>query len=247
MEHITDLVYKQFLQEKAIIINEEIGPDIVNKCAMQIIKFNMEDDQLEKDHKCPNCKESSYDRANDPIKIYIHSPGGTVPDCLAVIGAIESSKTPIHTIALGEAQSAAFVILAAGDVRSCQKWSRIMYHELSTGMKGDLKYIKNKTEEAEALQAILDNIIVDKTNITQAQLDEKIFRKDWIVSAEEALEYGIVDFIEGVPQEEALEDEVDEDLAPSKFLADVPSELIEIIRESLDELDDLGEEGELEC
>jgi ATP-dependent protease ClpP protease subunit len=198
-EHISDLVYKQFLQEKAILINGEITQDTVDQCAMQIIKYNLEDDQLEKDGECGHCGKSSYDRLSDPIRIYIHSNGGSVDDCLAVIGCIEASRTPVHCIALGEAQSAGFVILISGHVRSCHKFSRLMYHEISTGFRGDLKYIKNKADEATDLQAILDEIVVLKTTISKEELEERIHRKDWYIKPDEAVRLGVVDFVEGSP------------------------------------------------
>lgn len=192
-EPIKDQVYKQFLQEKSIVLSGEIDNDSFERVAMQIIKYNMEDDALEKDGMCENCGKLGYDRTEEPIKIFISSPGGLVDACLAIAGAIESSKTPVHGIVLGEAASAAFVILVACSKRSSYKHARLMYHELSTGMRGSLVSIKDKVDECEILQKNLNDIVISNTKITKEILEEKINRRDWNMSVTEALSYGVID------------------------------------------------------
>jgi ATP-dependent Clp protease protease subunit len=182
-------IYKEFLNKRNIILNGEIDDNVIETIVMQIYKFNEEDDKKEKE-------EVNYRRYNSPINIYINSNGGNIYNLLSVVSAIDSSKTPIHTFALGKAMSAGFIILISGHKRYCQKYSIILIHQSSTGIRGLLSNIELELKQAKYLEQIVDKITTDKTNITFDQLKD-IYEKrlDWYIGAKEALELGIVDEI----------------------------------------------------
>jgi ATP-dependent Clp protease, protease subunit len=184
---ILDKIYQHQLQYREIILNDEVTEDVIELVVMQIFNINREDDELEAAAK-------DYDRRDNPITLYIHTDGGAVFDGLAVISAIRSSKTPIHTVALGKAISMGFMILIAGHKRFCQEFSTIMYHQLSSGNRGNLKDIEEYTEHLGDLQATLEALVKECTLLPQEMLDEVYIRKnDLYLSAAEALDWWVVD------------------------------------------------------
>ena len=156
---------------------------------LSIYRFNNEDDEKES-------KEIGYDRNNYPIKIFLNTRGGDVYESLAIVGAIQASKTPIITIALGYAMSGGFLIFVSGHKRTCQRYTTFLYHNIRTWIEGTISGMKEELKEIERLQIIIDNIILEETNLVQETLNKYNEKKeDWYISAEDALKLGIVDEI----------------------------------------------------
>lgn len=193
-DSIKNLVYKQFLQEKSIIVNSRITDETVDRVTMQIIKYNLEDDQLEDENVCPHCEAPIYNRREDSIKMYIHSPGGDAYASLAIIGAMATSKTPIDTIVLGEAMSGAFLISICGNKRLAQPYARFMWHKVGVNhIDGTLDHINDERAELNDLQSVFEEIILSKTSISKDQLTEETLRKDWSFGAKLAIDLNIID------------------------------------------------------
>jgi len=193
-DSIKNIVYKQFLQDKAIIINSKINDETVDKVTMQIIKYNIEDDQLEEEQMCPHCNKSTFNREEDSIKMYIHSPGGDAYATLAVIGAMATSKTPIDTIVLGGAMSGGFLIALCGNKRYAQPYARFMWHKVGVRhIEGALDTINDEKDEITDLQGIFEGIILEKSGISKELLDQETLRKDWNFDVKKALELKVID------------------------------------------------------
>lgn len=129
-----------------------------------------------------------------PIELVINSPGGDVDSGLALIGAIQWSKTPVHTIVLGEACSMALYVLVSGHKRLMHKMSYAMYHDMSSWHGGTLEQRKRHNDEMLRVVNVIESHLISRTKITQAQLDgvkSRVF--DWYIDADEALQLGIVD------------------------------------------------------
>lgn len=129
-----------------------------------------------------------------PIELIINSPGGEVDSGLALIGAIQLSKTPVHTIVLGEACSMALHVLVSGHKRSMHKMSTLMYHDASSWYGGTLEQRVRRNAEIARQMNMLDSYLHTRTKITQQQIDDvksRVF--DWYIDADEALQLGIVD------------------------------------------------------
>jgi ATP-dependent Clp protease protease subunit len=173
-----------------LILNGTLTDEVIEMIVMQIFKINEIHDSRE-------ATEKHFERESEPIELYISSPGGHVSDSLSVCSAIESSKTPVHTICLAQACSAAALVLLSGHYRTAQKYSRIMIHEMSGGLTGATNTeIGEYHEETCKLQQIYDSIIISKTKITKEMLKTKYKSKqDFWMSAAEAKKLAVIDKI----------------------------------------------------
>ena len=129
-----------------------------------------------------------------PIKICVDSNGGDLRSTLTIINAIENSKTPIWTINLGKAFSGGFLIMLAGHRRLAYKYASFLFHEGSGGMQGDANKFQNYADHYKALRALMKKIILENSQLTEAEYTEKE-KDDWWFMVPEALEKGIIDEI----------------------------------------------------
>ena len=131
------------------------------------------------------------------INIILNSVGGSIYDGFAIIGAIETSKAPIHITCLGSAMSMALPILVSGNHRVGHSLSSYMYHECLDYTPYDkMSVIKENLDEGNRLMDIYDDYILSKTKLTRRKLNKvKKDKSDWYFGAEEALEYGIINEI----------------------------------------------------
>lgn len=133
----------------------------------------------------------------DPIQLIVNSPGGDVYDGIGIVDAIEKSITPIHLYIHGQAQSMGFAIATCGHYRYASKRATFMYHEIGweTGRE-KLQYHEQEVKEGKRLWQVYDEIITTNTNIPQKTLDGiRKQQKEWYITAEEALKFGIIDEI----------------------------------------------------
>jgi len=171
------------------MINEIITKDTVYLICMSIYRFNNEDDEKES-------KEIGYDRNSHPIKIFLNTRGGDVYESLAIVGAIQASITPVEVIALGYAMSGGFLIFVSCHKRLCQKYTTFLYHDIRSWIEGTVSTMEEELNEIKRLQRIVDNIVINTTNVSQETLDKYNNKKeDWYINAEDALKLGIVDEI----------------------------------------------------
>lgn len=129
-----------------------------------------------------------------PIKLFIDSCGGELEAAYTIINAIEISKTPIWTINIGKAYSAGFFIFIAGHKRKAYKLSSFLYHEGSAHMGGDAHKFRNQADFYKKQLDQLKAHTLKYTNLSEEDY-EKILKDDYWLTAEEALEKGIVDEI----------------------------------------------------
>ena len=181
---------------REIVINEDITDNLLEKATLQLFNINRYDDAME-------AQVVGYER--EPIKILISTAGGDLHAALSLCAAIEMSKTPVHTVALGQACSAGFLILICGHVRYAQQYSRLMYHTGSSGYIGVITDILEHGDYLESLNDMIHGIVLNHTDITEEQLDDVFMRKaDWYLPIGEALDLGVIDGIYGMelPDEE---------------------------------------------
>lgn len=178
-------------KKRDLFFNKQVNQDSMGELTQKIIEINQDDDHLKKVYSIYNLKYEP-----DPINIYIDSYGGQVYQCFGLLSVMERSRTPIHTIVTGCAMSCGFMILICGHKRFAHRLSTPLYHQVSSGVVGNLKEMEEKVEEVKRLQKQLESIVKEKTKISKKVLRE-IFdtKKDWHMSAEEALELNVVDEI----------------------------------------------------
>lgn len=185
-------IYREHLQHRQIIVTGVITEDVVEMVALQIMKFNEEDDE----HSAADVR---YNRLENPITLKIASPGGYISSGMAVVSQIRQSLTPVIGVAVGDCSSMAAMILISCHVRVASIYSRIMLHSLYGGTEHKLQGIMDYAEDVKSLQQTLDDIIVERTGITQKQMTDLHDRhKDWYLKAEEAKALGVVDEVNAV-------------------------------------------------
>jgi ATP-dependent Clp protease, protease subunit len=166
---------------------EVVKETSVNPIIKDIINFNQEDDEREKEFR-------DFNRKDNPIYLNISSFGGSVYCGLGLYDVIISSKTPIYTIATGKAMSMGFMLLLAGHKRFARKNATMMYHEIASFAWDKLEGLKQEVAECSRLQEeIIDKIVLEKTNITKQKITEvRSARKDWFIDSLEAKKLGII-------------------------------------------------------
>tara|TARA_B100000131_G_scaffold97853_1_gene95000 strand:- start:905 stop:1468 length:564 start_codon:yes stop_codon:yes gene_type:complete len=178
-------------KDRNLYLPKQVDQASMNDLTKSIIDIN-ENDAYLKDLYCVY----NLDYNPKPIKIYIDSYGGMVYQCFGLIGVMERSDTPIHTIVTGAAMSCGFLILINGHSRFAYQHATPLYHQVSTGFYGKVKDMEEKLEETKRLQGKIEEMTVRLTKISKKKLSEVLKnKKDWYMSAEEALNLGVIDSI----------------------------------------------------
>jgi ATP-dependent Clp protease protease subunit len=174
-------------KSRITVLSEDVSQDVAEKLLRSILEINEKDRRI---------LEEDEDYEPEPIQLIINSFGGSVYDGLAIVGAIESSKTPVHTICYGSAMSMALYILAAGHLRKMSKFATLMYHEIGTTVAGKISSISNELGECTRLEDVCDKILIENSYVKRKDLKKiKCSGGEWYISADEALRLGIVDEI----------------------------------------------------
>ena len=135
-----------------------------------------------------------------PIYMIVSTYGGSVDEMFALYDCIKFIKCPVRTIAMGKVMSAGVLLLASGEKgkRLIGKNARIMIHPVSGVSHGNVFEVMNETTEHLRLQNTMVEALVSETKMTKEQA-EKIMKlgHDYYLTAEQAVEFGIVDKIIG--------------------------------------------------
>ncbi|MCU0857027.1 MAG: ATP-dependent Clp endopeptidase proteolytic subunit ClpP [Pontiellaceae bacterium] len=168
-------IYSRLLKERIIFLGTEINDDVSNLVIAQLLFLQSED--AEKD-----------------ISIYINSPGGVVTAGMAIYDTMQFVKCPITTYCMGQAASMGAVLLTAGakGKRFALPNSRIMIHQPLGGAQGQATDIEIQTKEILRMKKRLNEILADHTG-KPIKTIEKDTDRDFFMSAEEAVKYGLID------------------------------------------------------
>ncbi len=132
------------------------------------------------------------------IKLYVNSPGGVISSGLAIYDAMQSVKSEVSTICMGQAASMGAVLLAAGRKGKRYAWphARIMIHQpaISGHMFGPASDIKIQADEVLRIREELNRILADCTGKPYEKIAEDTDR-DFYMNAQQAIEYGVIDKI----------------------------------------------------
>ena len=168
-------IYSRLLQERIIFLGSEIDDNMANVVMAQMLHLDAEDP--EKD-----------------IQLYINSPGGAVTSALAIYDTMQFIKSPVSSICIGQAASAAAVLLLSGEKgkRYSLPHARILLHQPSGGVQGTSIDVEIQTKEMVRLRKLLNEIIARHTG-QEIKKIEKDIERDFILDALEAKKYGIID------------------------------------------------------
>lgn len=170
-------IYSRLLKDRIIFLSGEINNDVADVAVAQLLFLEAEDP--EKD-----------------IMLYINSPGGLVTAGMAIYDTMNYIKAPVSTIVIGMAASMAAVLLAAGTKgkRVALPNAEIMIHQPLGGAQGQATDIAIQAEQILKSKKKINRILADCTGKSEEQIAADVER-DHYLSADEALEYGLIDNI----------------------------------------------------
>lgn len=170
-------IYSRLLKERIVFIGTAIDENVANLVIAQLLYLEAEDPDKD-------------------IMLYINCPGGLVTAGLAIYDTIQYIKPDVCTICVGQAASMAAVLLAAGTKgkRYALSHSRIMLHQPIGAFQGQATEVEIQAKEILRLREILNEILSKHTGQPKEKIKQDTER-DFYMSAEEALEYGIIDKI----------------------------------------------------
>lgn len=168
-------IFSRLLKERIIFLTGQVNDEVSSLIVAQLLF--LEADNPDKD-----------------INFYINSPGGVVTSGMAMYDTMQYIKPKVATICIGQACSMGSLLLAAGEpgMRYALPNSRIMVHQPSGGAQGQASDIEIQAREIIKLRERLNNIYVQHTGKKLADI-EKAMDRDKFMSAEEALEFGLID------------------------------------------------------
>jgi ATP-dependent Clp protease protease subunit len=170
-------IYSRLLKDRIIFLGATVSDEIANSIIAQLLFLE------------------SQDKTKD-IKLYINSPGGSVTAGLAIYDTIQYINPDVSTICVGMAASMGAVLLSAGTKgkRFALTNSDILIHQVMGGATGQAADIKIHAEHILKIKNKLNKILVKHTGQPLKKI-EKDTDRDYFMSAQEAIEYGIVDKI----------------------------------------------------
>jgi ATP-dependent Clp protease protease subunit len=173
-ERISD-IYSRLLKERIIFLGTPIDDDVANAVMAQLLHLESEDPDRD-------------------INLYVNSPGGSFTALTAVYDTMQYVRADVSTICMGQAASAAAVLLAAGTKgkRFALEHARILIHQPSGGGEGQSSDIEIQAREILRMRGLLEDMIARHTG-RDIELIRNDIERDKILTAHEAVEYGLID------------------------------------------------------
>ena len=170
-------IYSRLLKDRIIFLGDAISEHVANLIVAQLLFLE------------------SQDKTKD-IKIYINSPGGSVTAGLAIYDTMRYIKPDVATICVGMAASMGAVLLAAGakGKRFALTNAEVMIHQVMGGAEGQATDIKIRAERILKMKDSLNRILAENTGQPFEKV-EKDSDRDYFMSAQEAVKYGLIDKI----------------------------------------------------
>jgi ATP-dependent Clp protease protease subunit len=168
--------YAKLFEDRIIFLGTPISDDVANAVMAQLL--------------CLQSMDTDRD-----ISIYINSPGGSFTALTAIYDTMRYIKPDVQTVCLGQAASAAAVLLAAGTKgkRLALPNSRILIHQPATeGTYGQASDLEIQANEILRLRSLLEEMLAEQTGKPVEEISHDIER-DKILTAQQAVEYGLVD------------------------------------------------------
>lgn len=168
-------IYSRLLKDRIVFIGSAIDDNVSNLVIAQLLFLQAEDPERD-------------------IYVYINSPGGVVSAGLAIFDTMRYISNDVATICMGQAASMGAVLLAAGTPgkRSALPHSRVMIHQPLGGAQGQASMVEIYAKEILGLRDRLNQLLADATGQSIKKIAKDTDRDFWM-SADEAMEYGVVD------------------------------------------------------
>jgi len=168
-------IYSRLLKDRIIMLTGEVNDAVASSIVAQLLFLEAQDPDKD-------------------IYFYINSPGGVITSGLSMYDTMNYIKPNVVTICIGQAASMGAFLLSSGakGKRYALPHSRIMIHQPSGGAQGQSTDIQIQAQEIQRLKDTLNGIMAEQTGKTKKQV-EKDTERDYFMSAEEALKYGLID------------------------------------------------------
>ena len=169
----SEVMNTKFLKTRQILLSGEVNKALAEKIVRQLLVMEADSDQ--------------------PIRIFIDSPGGDVDAGYAIFDMVRFVKAPVYCIGMGLVASAGALILLAADKsrRVAMPNSRYLIHQPLSGIRGVANDIEIHAQELEKIKAKINQVISQETGKPLDQVAKDTDRDYWL-SATEALDYGLV-------------------------------------------------------
>ncbi|MCQ2958293.1 MAG: ATP-dependent Clp endopeptidase proteolytic subunit ClpP [Candidatus Gastranaerophilales bacterium] len=170
-------IFSRLLRERIVFLGTPVDDMVANLIVAQLLLLDSENP--EKD-----------------IMLYINSPGGSVTAGLAIYDTMQHIRADVATICLGQAASMGAFLLSSGakGKRMCLPHSRVLIHQPLGGAQGQATDIQIQAEEIIRIKKTLNDILASNTGQSLKKI-EKDTDRDYIMTPEQALEYGMIDKI----------------------------------------------------
>ena len=168
-------IYSRLLKERIVFLGTPIDDAVGNLIMAQLLHLESEDPDKD-------------------INLYINSPGGDITSLFAIYDTMQYIKPDVSTICMGQAASAAAVLVLAGTKgkRYALPHSRILLHQPHGGAQGQAVDIEIQAKEITRYRKLLEELIAEHTGQPLDKVSKDTDR-DYILTAEEAVDYGVVD------------------------------------------------------
>lgn len=174
-------IYSRLLKERIVFLGEDVNHHTANIIVAQLLHL-------------------AYENPDEDIKFYINSPGGSVYDGLAIYDTMNYIKPDVQTIGIGLQASMGAFLLSSGTKgkRFVLPSSRIMIHQPSSGTRGKITDQEIDLRESIFLKNELNRILAQNTGQKLSKIEKDVDRDYWM-SAQEAVEYGLADQVIAKP------------------------------------------------
>ena len=169
-------LYSRLLKDRIIMLTTEVDDNVASSIVAQLLFLDNQSD--------------------DPIYMYINSPGGVVTAGMAMYDTMQYIKSPVSTICMGQACSMGALLLCAGEpgMRYALPNARVMIHQPLGGSRGQVTDILIAAEESQRIKTMTATVIASHSGKSVEQV-HKDTERDNFMTAQEALDYGLIDQI----------------------------------------------------
>jgi len=170
-------IYSRLLKDRIVFLGSQVNDEVANSIVAQLLFLQSEDPKAD-------------------IHLYINSPGGSVSAGLAIYDTMQFVTCDVATYCIGQAASMGAVLLTAGTrgKRHALPNARIMIHQPLAGMEGTAEEIMIHAKEFKKVKQKLNQILIKHTGHPLEQI-EKDTDRDRFMTAEEAMEYKLIDLV----------------------------------------------------
>ena len=170
-------VYSRLLKDRVVFLRGEVNEALANSIVAQLLFLEMEDPDAD-------------------ISMYINSPGGSVTDGMAIFDTMRYIKPKVRTVCLGMAASMGAFLLMAGEpgMRLALPNSEVMIHQPSGGASGQATDVQLHAQWLLRTKGKMNKLMSEMTHQPLERIERDVER-DYFMTAEEALAYGIIDEI----------------------------------------------------